>query len=482
MRGEGEQADDTADWGELLRDGRALYSVLILLGTILHAVQTLVITIIMPTVVGDIGGGEYYTWPAMLYIVGSIIGSSSVGAIWRKLGQRRGYSISAFTFLVGTTGCALAPDIMILNGMRLVQGYAGGMLVGGGMILIGTLFKPGQRKRLLAAHQGTWTVAQLMGPALGGAFAEIGWWRGSFWVMIPIILGFAILAWIKLPRIDEQSGPLQDASEGPTLWGNSPLVRLGILAAGVFTLALVGPIKDDALRSILLLVSAGSVWLAFHLDAKATSKLYPSQVLSVRSPVGLAMWILFAGGMLQTSVALFLPLLLQVVHGVQPIFISFVSIIISLGWTFATFAVSGWSGVKEKRALICGPLFMIAGVAGLTFTAQHPYLAIMAIAALVQGLGLGLHNALLISRTMANSRPGEERITSAAMPSIRALGTAFGAAIAGVLSTFAGLGDAQDPAAVGHAVAIVYGVNLLPLGIATIFMILLVRTVPVPAR
>lgn len=45
-----------------------------------------------------------------------------------------------------------------------------------------------------------------------------------------------------------------------------------------------------------------------------------------------------------------------------------------------------------------------------------------------------------------------------------------------------GLGDAQDSTAVGTAVAIVYGDNLLPLGSASIFMSLLVRTLPVPAN
>ncbi len=61
------------------------------------------------------------------------------------------------------------------------------------------------------------------------------------------------------------------------------------------------------------------------------------------------------------------------------------------------------------------------------------------------------------------------------MPSIRALGTAFGAAAAGVLTTMAGLGDATDPTAVGNAIVLVYGVNLVPLIAAAALMIWLVR-------
>ena len=60
--------------------------------------------------------------------------------------------------------------------------------------------------------------------------------------------------------------------------------------------------------------------------------------------------------MSQTAVTLFLPLLLQVVHGVSPLFINFVTIVISLGWSIGTFSVSGWSGARERIALWLGPL------------------------------------------------------------------------------------------------------------------------------
>jgi uncharacterized membrane protein len=66
-------------------------------------------------------------------------------------------------------------------------------------------------------------------------------------------------------------------------------------------------------------------------------------------------------GMTQTSVTLFLPLLLQVVHRVSPLVINFLSIVISMGWTTATFTVSGWSGMRERLALISGPVIATTG-------------------------------------------------------------------------------------------------------------------------
>ena len=62
---------------EIFRDGHGLYSALVIGGIAMQATQMLVIAIIMPTIVGDIGGADYYTWAAMLYTIGAIVGASS---------------------------------------------------------------------------------------------------------------------------------------------------------------------------------------------------------------------------------------------------------------------------------------------------------------------------------------------------------------------------------------------------------------------
>ncbi|TMJ60199.1 MAG: MFS transporter [Alphaproteobacteria bacterium] len=84
------------------------------------------IAIIMPTIVADIGGAAYYTWAAMLYTIGSIVGGASTGIVWGRLGARRGYAMGAGIFALGTVACALAPDIGTLIAARTVQGWAGG--------------------------------------------------------------------------------------------------------------------------------------------------------------------------------------------------------------------------------------------------------------------------------------------------------------------------------------------------------------------
>jgi MFS family permease len=462
-------------WGDIFRDGRGLYSALVIGGIAMHATQMLVIAIIMPTIVADIGGAAYYTWAAMLYTIGAIVGASSTGIIWSRFGARRGYALGAGVFALGTAACALAPDIGALIAARAVQGWAGGLVAGSGMALITTLFDARLRTRIIAISQGTFTACHLSGPIVGGLFAAMNWWRGSFWAMVPFMLLFAWLAWAKIPdRLDTGA----ERHRPPSL----PLFRLATLTSGVFCIAASGSVSGAGLRAALIVVAIALVGLTFRLDRDSPNNLFPPDALSLSAPIGLALWILAFHGMTQTSVSLFLPLLLQVVHGVSPLFINVLSIVISIGWTIGTFSVSGWSGLRERLALGAGPIIAFTGLVLLTSFALLPGLAMLALSAFVMGIGIGIYNVHLVARAMASAAPGEQRSTASALASVRSLGTAFGAAIAGVVANTAGLGDATEPEAVGHAVTAVYLFCWIPFGLAAVFMLRFLRvTSPRPA-
>ena len=476
MRSTGSTAAEPqkGSWGDLFRDGRGLNSALIIGGIAMHGSQILVIAIIMPTIVADIGGADFYTWAAMLYTIGSIVGAAATGAVWTRFGARRGYALAACVFALGTTACALAPDMGTLIVARAVQGWAGGLVSGGGTALITSLYDARLRTRIIALSQGTFTLCHLGGPILGGVFAAIHWWRGSFWLMVPFMLAFAVIAHLRIPeRLDDEA----ERGRSPPF----PFFRLATLTGGVCCVAATGPVENGLLRLALIIAAVAMVGIAFRLDRVAANNLFPSQTLSLNSPIGLCLWVLTFHGMSQTSVTLFLPLLLQVVHGVSPVFINFVTIMISLGWSVGTFGVSGWSGARERLVMRVGPLLALAALVSLTLAARLPGLEALTAAGFSMGLGIGIYNVHLVARTMEAAAKEEQRSLAAALTSVRSLGTAFGAAFAGVIAHAAGLGNATDPAAVGHAVTAVYMFCWIPLTLAAVFMFRFIRVaVPRP--
>jgi MFS family permease len=455
-------------WSELFTGGRGLYSALIIGGIAMQATQVLVIAIIMPTIVGDIGGAAFYTWAAMLYTIGAIVGASSTGVVWARLGARRGYALGSLVFALSTTACALAPDMFTLITARAVQGWAGGLVSGSGTALITSLYDARLRTRILAISQGTFTLCHLGGPIVGGVFAAIHWWRGSFWLMVPFMLAFVVVALRKIPaRLDTEA----ERSAVPPF----PFFRLAMLAVGVCAVAATGPVESFTLRALLIIAAVALVALTFRLDREAGNKIFPSHALSLSVPIGLCLWVLTMHSMAQTSVTLFLPLLLQVVHGVSPVFINFVTIAISMGWTVGSFVSSGWTGERERIALTSGPMIAFVALLSITIIARMPALELLSFAAFMMGLGVGVYNVHLVARTMDQAPPGEQRTTAAALSSVRSLGTAFGAAFAGVIAHEAGLGDATDSQAVGHAVTAVYAACCVPFALAVILTLRFIR-------
>ena len=292
-------------WSEIFRGGLGLYSALVIGGIAMNATQMLVIAIIMPTIVRDIGGASFYTWAAMLYTIGAIVGGASTGTVWSRLGAQRAYTLGAGVFAFGTVCCALEPDIGSLIAARGVQGWAGGLVSGSGMAPIASLFDARLRTRIIAISQGTFTACHLSGPIVGGMFAAMQWWRGSFWMMAPLMLAFAGIAYWKIPD------RLSREVERKRLAG-VPFLRFATLAAGVLCVGASGSVPGIAPRVLLIATAVPLVGVTFWLDRRAPANLFPRRALSINAPIGLALWILSLHGMTQTSVTLFLPLLLQV--------------------------------------------------------------------------------------------------------------------------------------------------------------------------
>ena len=215
-----------SDWQELFRPELAAFTVILNLGIGLHAVDVFVISTVMPTVVKDIGGHSFYAWSTMLYMVASIVGAASGGPLKAALGPRKGYVLGGLLFLMGSAACGASPTMLVLLIARTVQGYGGGLLLAQSMGLISELYPPALRTRILATVSGVWGVAALVGPLVGGVFAELGWWRGAFWASVPIILWFTARAWQTLPRVTAVT------AVPPFPIRRIALLTLGVLCAG----------------------------------------------------------------------------------------------------------------------------------------------------------------------------------------------------------------------------------------------------------
>ncbi len=441
-------AQPDAGWSSLFRGGLGIYTVMLNLGIGLHAVDVFIVSTVMPSVVRDIGGSHYYTWTTMLYMVASIIGAATGGPLKARLGARRAYALGGVLFLAGSVGCAMSPTMIVLLAARTVQGFGGGLIISMSMSLVSELFPPHLRKRVLALVSSTWGVAALIGPAVGGIFAELGSWRGAFWINAPIIIAFLLAVWFRLP---ERAGA---GSSHPF-----PYRRMALLAVGVLAVGFASHLPNVGLQAGLIALAVLFVWGTLLLDHAGTAKLFPTHPFSIATTTGAGYWVMFLSSMTHTVIGVFLPLALQVLHGVDPLIAGYMTASLAVCWTLASVATAHLHGRAASIAILGGQVCCCVGLGALALGIQSvPTFVVPLLNGLV-GLGLGSSNLHVVAATMRHAAAGEESITASSIPTIRSLGIAFGAAGAGVIANGAGLTDALLPADVAHAVLWVLGVG-----------------------
>jgi Major Facilitator Superfamily len=346
--------------------------------------------------------------------------------------------------------------MLVLVGARAIQGWGGGVLHGLCYAIIGALYPEDLRPRALSTLSGAWGPATLLGPLVGGVFAELGWWRGAFWVTVPVLLLVIGLVWRSLPR---------DTPEGqPT---PIPLLRLALLGVGVLCVVGSGHMASVGLR--VALIASASVWvvLALRCDARAAHHLFPSQPFALTTPVGTGFWIVFLFGATTSQLNVYLPLVVQILHGVSPLGAGYFSVLRSMSWTAAALCAAGLQGRRVRLATLLGPLVVTGGVMGQAALIVDGPLFLLGGFAALTGVGYGLCYAHLNSWTMAAARQGEEDRTASWIPMGQHLGTAFGAAIVGVVANAAGLAAGVSVTTVTAAATWVYGMSVVtPVAIA----------------
>jgi len=192
-------SDHSSSWYHLLSGRNGVYSLALAGGVALHAVNIYIVTTVMPSVVAEIGGLDYYAWSTTLFVVASILGSALSVQLLRRTGARGAYAAAVVLFAMGTAICSLAPSMPVLLIGRGVQGLGGGFLYALAYSVIREVYPQCLWPRAIGLISAMWGVSTLIGPAVGGAFAELGAWRAAFWALVPVIGMFGMIAWLVLP-------------------------------------------------------------------------------------------------------------------------------------------------------------------------------------------------------------------------------------------------------------------------------------------
>src|SRR3954470_8074177 len=118
-------------------------------------------------------------------------------------GRRPVFMVGVALFVVASVASGLAPTALALVLMRLLQGFAGGLITPQISGLIQSLFRGEERGKAFGLFGSTIGVATAVGPITGGAlialFGAHEGWRAVFFVNLPIGAAILLLARRYLP-------------------------------------------------------------------------------------------------------------------------------------------------------------------------------------------------------------------------------------------------------------------------------------------
>jgi MFS family permease len=427
-------------WGELL-GRRHLGAVVVLAGGVaLYAVNVYVTISLLPTAVAEIGGERLYAWNTTVFLLASVVSAVLVGKILAAAGSRKAYLLALGVFLAGTLICAVAPSMAVLLAGRAVQGAGGGLLAGLGYALIRAALPAPLWTKASALVSAMWGVGTFVGPALGGAFAEFGSWRGAFAALAVA----AVLVAVVVPRA--LAGAEAEAQPEPF-----PVVALLLLASAALVVSVASVIATPVVSVVGVLLGLALIAAFIGYERRATVRVLPAATFRGRSRLR---WVYATIALLAMSsmVEAFIPLFGQRLAGLAPLAAGFLGAALALGWTAGELpSASAHRAVTIRRTIIAGPVVVGVGLL-LAALAQAVdpsgwLLALWVLAFLITGSGTGIAWPHLSTVAMSSvSGPLEGHKASAAINTVQLVANAFGAALTGLAVN---LGE-PDPVRAAH--------------------------------
>lgn len=404
---------------------------LVCLGIWLNAADSLVTATIMPSVARDIGGYEFFAWPVAVYLVGSVVAGACAGRLSEQTGLRVALTISSGLYAVGCAAGAVAQGMPMFLLGRLLQGAGAGMTVGLCYASASAFFPGDIWRRALATLSGVWGIATILGPLLGGLFAQS--WRVLFWLFAGQAVVFAVATWFLVSRAPPSAEKL-----------SVPVRTLAMLTASVLFCLLAGT-TSASWRAVAAFV-CGVAFLAAMIrrDALSAVRLLPRELAATGSRAGQCYFAIFLFNAAAVGFSVYGAAILQADYGLSPLTAGYTIAAEALSWTLAALLVSELPPQADRRVIRAGATLNVAAILSLIVVMPSGVLGCVVAAALMLGTSFGAMWAFLARRIIDHLPESERGLGAAAIPSTQMVGNAVGAALAGLVANGLGASHGID--------------------------------------
>ena len=436
---------DTAEAAVGLRSERGPVLLALMVSTGLIAIDATVLATAVPSIVRELGGFTAFPWLFSVYLLAQAVSVPVYAKLADTVGRKPLMLFGIAMFLLGSILCGLAWSMPALIAFRALQGLGAGAVQPMAITIAGDIYTVAERARVQGYIASVWGASSVIGPALGGLFAQLHLWRWIFFVNIPLCLLAGALIWRNFQERVERRDHRIDYAGAVLLTSAMTLLILGVLEGGqAWAWSSPTSIAVFAVGTLLL----GTFVL---VERRAAEPVLPLWVLSRRLLLTTSLLALGVGAIL-IGLTSYVPTYLEGGIGSPPLVAGLALAALTLGWPISA-ALSGrllYMRYGFRPTVLVGMGLVVAGSVLILARAQTPNIAVVAVACFLMGLGLGLVASPSLIAAQASVGWSERGVVTGANMFARSIGSAVGVAVFGAVANavFERAGGPNQPAAI----------------------------------
>ena len=392
------------------------------LGAFMGQLDASIVTLTYPQLQAEFNTGlGSVQWVSLSYLVVLAVLLVPVGRWADSRGRKLLYLYGFGLFSLASAACALAPSLGWLVAGRSFQAVGAALLQANSVALV-VLSVPRSRVRTALGFQGAAQALGLaLGPTLGGVLVDAYGWRSVFWVNVPIGVLAIVAGYVLLPRSRDLNPRRGKDVAGFVL----------LAAAIVSTLLVLSGLSGMPLPSAvvvgLCVVAVVTVVLFWRTEARAVAPLVDTSLLR-RGGLGASL-----AGALLAYLLLFAPLVLYpslfATWGMSTAAGGLVLSCLPAGFALAAVGANVlYLRASNRQRVAVGATGVFACVVTNIALWRSP--GLVAVLLLLMGAFLGLVIPANNATVMAAVPASASAVTGGMVNVARAMGTAFGVAVA----------------------------------------------------